>query len=725
MRTSAPGEPAYTPDLNATAAAGYTGHKRRANALREPRASHVYFVLRDDAHTSDMLVQTSDTTWQAYNCWGTTNMYGIPCSAPRIHAGSPAPPDSSRRAFKASYNRPFATRSYRASNMPFTSEYPMIRWLERNGYDVSYWSGVDADRHGGRLATSMHKVYLSVGHDEYWSGPQRRHVTAARDAGMSLAFFSGNEVFWKTRFEPDASAAGHRTLVVYKDTQSTTALDPVSWTGTWRDGRSINPGGKEPENALTGTLYTVNAWRNDPLVVPASFGRHRFWRNTSIAELHRAAPQESRALVQGMLGHEWDEDVDNGFRPPGLMRLSSTTVHDAQYLVDEGATYDTGAATHSLTLYRQQPNGALVFGAGTCHYSWGLDGHHDLIGGVDLVLGKNLFTLRVGVDPIVPDGHRDIQQATLNLFVDMGVRPASPQTDLVLPSGSTGGGASARQDTDQPVIALTAAYNASSRTIHGTAADPGSGGVIAAVEVSEDEGGTWHPAVGYEQWEYTRLHSQASASVLVRAVDDSGSMGRARVHLLPLGAGQQQQQQQPQQQQQQHMQCDGPSDHGNAKISPALDVSAHKRTCVKVVVASWVCILVCAAAAWRATVTATHGSAGSSHASRTGAAEATAGAAESGHGHEQQCLLAKRCCALRTPAAALAAGDGAQPEPPSEPSQDNVVLNQGSVSSVADFHLVASATPRLTASTFLLPAPAPAPAGTSQDTGGEWESPVE
>ena len=119
------------------------------NALKEPRASHVFFVVRDDSHCSEVLVQTMDTTWQTYNCWGTTNTYGIACDNPDIHAGSPTPPITGRRAYKASYNRPFATRAYRASNMPFNSEYPLVRWLERNGYDVSYWSGVDADRTGG------------------------------------------------------------------------------------------------------------------------------------------------------------------------------------------------------------------------------------------------------------------------------------------------------------------------------------------------------------------------------------------------------------------------------------------------------------------------------------------------------------------------------------------------------------------------------------------------
>ena len=81
----------------------------------------------------------------------------------------------------------------------------MVRWLERNGYDVSYTTGVDTDRRGAELLE--HKAFLSVGHDEYWSGDQRANVEAARDAGVNLAFFSGNEVFWKTRWETE-----HRRL---------------------------------------------------------------------------------------------------------------------------------------------------------------------------------------------------------------------------------------------------------------------------------------------------------------------------------------------------------------------------------------------------------------------------------------------------------------------------------------------------------------------------------
>ena len=119
----------------------------------------------------------------------------------------------------------------------FNAEYPMVRWLERNGYDVTYTTGVDSDRFGSLI--KRHRVFLSVGHDEYWSGAQRANVEAARDAGVNLAFFSGNEVFWKTRWENSIDGAPYRTLVAYKETHANAKIDPQAamWTGTWRDPR--------------------------------------------------------------------------------------------------------------------------------------------------------------------------------------------------------------------------------------------------------------------------------------------------------------------------------------------------------------------------------------------------------------------------------------------------------------------------------------------------------
>ena len=149
------------------------------------------------------------------------------------------------------------TRDYRAINAPFGAEYPLIRFLERNGYDVAYQSGLDTHLRG--LAVEP-QLFISVGHDEYWSGPQRTAVEAARDRGVNLAFMSGNEVYWRIRWEYTngtrsdpklRSNTEPRIMVCYKDSHATKKLDPVAseWTGVWRDNRDINPLGALPENA--------------------------------------------------------------------------------------------------------------------------------------------------------------------------------------------------------------------------------------------------------------------------------------------------------------------------------------------------------------------------------------------------------------------------------------------------------------------------------------------
>jgi len=207
-------------------------------------ASHVFFIVRESntGQHSDVVFQTSDTTWQAYNTWGGNSLY----------VGSPV-----GRAYKVSYNRPFNTRANdNGQDWVFNAEYPMVRWLERNGYDVSYITGVDTDRYGSTLLP-LHRLFLSVGHDEYWSGNQRANVEAARTAGVNLAFFSGNEVFWKTRWENsiDPSGTPYRTLVCYKETHANAKIDPLdppTWTGTWMDPRFSPPAdGGKPQNALT------------------------------------------------------------------------------------------------------------------------------------------------------------------------------------------------------------------------------------------------------------------------------------------------------------------------------------------------------------------------------------------------------------------------------------------------------------------------------------------
>jgi hypothetical protein len=172
------------------------------------------------------------------------------------------------------------------------------------------------------------------------------------------------------------------------------------------------------------------------------------------------------------------------------------------YLEDDyGIVFGAGIATHSLTLYRAA-SGAVVFGAGTIQWSWGLDNHHDHASTNDL-----------------PPTDPNMQQATVNLFADMDIQPASLQPGLMAASAST--------DTLPPTSTITSPAAGSTIspgttvTITGTASDAG-GGVVAGVEVSVDGGATWHPASGTTNWTYTWTPSASGQVTLEsRATDDS------------------------------------------------------------------------------------------------------------------------------------------------------------------------------------------------------------
>ncbi len=471
----------------------------------------IVFIVRNDASTSKLLFQTSDETWQAYNEWQpSSDSTPDPITVGHSLYGPTELFDITNRAYKVSYNRPFHTRDFEEESLSFVfgPEFAMVQWLEQNGYDVSYFTSVDAVRNANLIAN--HKIYLSVGHDEYWSGPKRAAVQAALAAGVNLAFFSGNEGFWKTRWENsiDGTNTAYRTLACYKETYANAVIDPLdppTWTGTWRDPRFSPPAdGGRPENALNGTIFMVNGPGDDndnlSILVPQADGKMRFWRNTSVATLGTG---QTATLPGGTLGYEWDEDLDNGFRPAGLFHLSTSTYPlTTDLLLDYGETYGAGNATHNMTMYKA-PSGALVFGAGTVQWPFGLNTNHD--------------------DPEGENTPTDVrmQQATVNLFADMGAQPGSLQAGLVAATAST--------DQTAPTSTITspapgATLQAGSVvTVTGTAVDAG-GGVVGGVEVSGDGGNTWHPAIGRASWSYVwSPDSSGTANIKSRAVDDSGN----------------------------------------------------------------------------------------------------------------------------------------------------------------------------------------------------------
>lgn len=357
--------------------------------------SYLRFVVTDHARVSDIVVTTADATWQAYN------FYGVGAGDGGCVYGPSRAFDANNRAFGWSYRRPIVHREARVNDL-YNSEVAFIRFLEKNGYDVKYVSHVDLDA-GNGLANS--KIFMSSGHDEYWSEPSRDLVQAHVASGKYAIFSSGNEVFWRV----ERHASNSDWFYCRKDTMpgpgghvAGTPLDP-SWTGTWRDTRW---GGRQPENLVTGTTFRMNGINDRTYSVDASiYGTSPFWRNTTVAS-------GTNLSVSGVVGFEADE-----YNPPAgatAVRLSATLLDiSGSRADDDGQDYGgAGNMDHGLVLF-QYPGKGITLGMGTCQWSWGLDDFHDRGSAV---------------------ANPAMKQATMNILSDMGAQPSYVENGLTMPT---------------------------------------------------------------------------------------------------------------------------------------------------------------------------------------------------------------------------------------------------------------------------------------------------
>jgi hypothetical protein len=402
-------------------------------------ASHITFIVRDDARRAGLAVMPSDSTWNAYNAWG--GMGGNQYNGNSLYYGTAVNQYHEDCARYVSYNRPVVNRGAADSGRTygavkwstfFTSEYPMVRFLERNGIDVKYYSCLDAagdptgthlTGNGGSRAGS--NAAMMIGHNEYWSDGMRSGWEAAIAAGVSCFTCASNEVFWRlVGSVPDAQSRP-RVWECYKSTiagRGSTGRN--QWTGTWRDPDGAGKGGNAPENSFTGTIFAVNGPDTRQLIVPATGGyaAQPLWRHTSVASLTGGQTYTSGSEI---LGFEWDVYGPAGVTSnagaymappdPRTRYCSNATYAISNLLLDDaGDVYTSGSATHRLVV-KPGGNGALVFGTGTMNWAFGCDSAN---------------TYQVGLDNAAPQ----IQQATVNMLTDMGAPPTTLMAGLTQPT---------------------------------------------------------------------------------------------------------------------------------------------------------------------------------------------------------------------------------------------------------------------------------------------------
>ncbi|MBO8190500.1 hypothetical protein ITI46_02045 [Streptomyces oryzae] len=310
---------------------------------------YVPLVVRSAAAKGRTVLVHATATWQAYNRWGGYNLY----------TGKDG--GYQDRSLAVSFDRPYDKDG--AEKFMYY-ERPLVVLAERVGIPLAYTTGLDISADPGVLrgATSI----VSLGHDEYWTPQQRRHITAARDQGTNIAFLGANTCF--RRIRPESSPLGRdRTVVCYKTDWHRDPVYPDRPSLVTTDYR-VAPR-PDPESSLTGVLYEGYP-ADAPFVVHQP--DHWVFRGTGARKGDR---------FDHLVGVEYDRvtpEQDSTPRPievvahsPLVCNGRHTHADAAYYTVDSGAgVFATGTMRWVESLMAGTPDGGGSHGmdARTCRF---------------------------------------------------------------------------------------------------------------------------------------------------------------------------------------------------------------------------------------------------------------------------------------------------------------------------------------------------------------------
>ena len=300
----------------------------KLTAQRDGMQSYVIFIVRDD-RKADFIFQCSDTTWQAYNRWPSQfSLYDD--GKEHWYWGG---------GVQVSFNRPYGKYCQivdaplsTGSGEWFLWEFPFAYWLEQHGWNVTYVSNLDTHRDAPGLRRA--KGLISVGHDEYWSVEMFSNVSTARDAGISLAFFSGNAVCGRILFDEPARAF-----------ERIGVFGPPGGTKEFKSMNSL-----KHERPYANEL--IGAQSTGPVTGGADFicAKPEHW-------IYAGTGMQANDRIPGLIGWEWHGDPAE---IPGLEIIATGPTQSAPDKPNGGI--------YTATVY-PGPRRNFVFNAATCWWA--------------------------------------------------------------------------------------------------------------------------------------------------------------------------------------------------------------------------------------------------------------------------------------------------------------------------------------------------------------------
>jgi len=178
---------------------------------------YTHFVVRDDASATKAPILYIDSffTETAYDPWPKMfDSTGKQISGKSTYSynsmGIDVKASGAKQAVEVSLARPRGENWGLSIWRDWTV--PTVQFLEKYGFDVAY--GTTLDLHDHRILANR-KMFMDSGHDEYWTRTAWENLEAARNVGLNLAFFSGNDFTWQVRLEKGTSG-GDTKMIAYK-----------------------------------------------------------------------------------------------------------------------------------------------------------------------------------------------------------------------------------------------------------------------------------------------------------------------------------------------------------------------------------------------------------------------------------------------------------------------------------------------------------------------------